>query len=377
MSNISRTIYTQSQGKISNPIADNVIPNLHDCVSPASHNHNGSIAQAALLGAAFLHPSTQIASAATAPPDTFKITDFRKNLEGVIITNEARPALVKQVQAILSEILTQNADNKILQESIAKDGHFSIDILDTKEVNAFYEKGANNLYITTGLLEKVKEKYTNESYDVIAFIIAHELGHALAAQKKTELQDNLLNKNNTWEEDFSDQTAIQLMHRAGYDIQSILGIFGTLFGGAGDQKPIPFLDSHPHDSSRDLFISQTYNQIYSRQSGEYISPLSNKPLAAEVSKEIAIKAKYDIDELKSRAPKTLEEAYIVAARVISEKLPQLQDLKEDYNSRSRYLFRQAGNTIEEEFEEKESKIALLANVNPPKHKTPKLPSLII
>lgn len=362
MTNIPRTIYTQSQGKISNPIADNVIPNLHDCVSPASHNHNGSIAQAALAGAAFLHPSTQIASAATPPPDTFKITDFRKNLEGVIITNEARPALVKQVQAILSEILTQNADNKILQESIAKDGHFSIDILDTKEVNAFYEKGANNLYITTGLLEKVKEKYTNESHDVIAFIIAHELGHALAAQKKTELQDNLLNKNNTWEEDFSDQTAIQLMHRAGYDIQSILGIFGTLFGGAGDQKPIPFLDSHPHDSSRDLFISQTYNQIYSRQSGEYISPLSNKPLAAEVSKEIAIKAKYDIDELKSRAPKTLEEAYIVAARVISEKLPQLQDLKEDYNSRSRYLFRQAGNTIEEEFEEKESKIALLAKV---------------
>ena len=360
MTNISRTIYTQSQGKISNPIADNVIANLHDCVSPASHNHNGSITQAALLGAAFLHPSTQIASAATAPPDTFKITDFRKNLEGVIITNEARLALVKQVQAILSEILTQNADNEILQESIAKDGHFSIDILDTKGVNAFYEKGVNNLYITTGLLEKVKEKYTNESHDVIAFIIAHELGHALAAQKKTELQDNLLNKNNTWEEDFSDQTAIQLMHRAGYDIQSILGIFGTLFGDASDLKPIPFLHSHPHGSDRDLFLLQTYNQIYSRQSGEYISPLSNKPLAPEVSKEIAIKAKYDIDELESRAPRTLEEAYIVAARVISEKLPQLQDLKEDYNSRYECLLREDGNTIEE-FKEKESKI-LLAKV---------------
>jgi predicted unusual protein kinase regulating ubiquinone biosynthesis (AarF/ABC1/UbiB family) len=325
LTNISQTIYTQSQGKISKPKGNNAI--LIDNVSPASHTNNGSITQAALFGAALLQPSTQISSAAPVP-DNFKSTDFRKNLEGIIITDEARPASAKLVKAILSEILTQNADNKILQEAITQDGHFSIDILDTKLVNAFYEKGINSLYSTTGLLARVEEAYTstNKVHDVIAFLMLHEIGHAIAAQKKAELQNNFLNQNNTWEEDFADQTAMKLMHKAGYDIQAVLGIFGTLFGDAGDLKPIPFLDSHPHGSDRDLFLLQTYNQIYSRQSGEYISPLSNKPLAPEVSKEIAIKAKYDIDELESRAPRTLEEAYIVAARVISEKLPQLQDL---------------------------------------------------
>ncbi|MFM7458758.1 MAG: AarF/UbiB family protein, partial [bacterium] len=114
------------------------------------------------------------------------------------------------------------------------------------------------------------------------------------------------------------------------------------FGDTADQKSIPFLDSHPHGSDRDLFLLQTYNQIYSRQSGEYISPLSNKPLAPEVSKEIAIKAKYDVEELAGRVPRTLEEAYIVAARVISERIPQLEDLREDYNSKTRDLFAKSG-----------------------------------
>lgn len=329
MTNISPKVYTQNQRKILK-LANNAILNLQD-VSPASHINNGSIAQAALFGAAFLQPSTQIASAAPVS-DNFKSTDFRKNSEGIIITDEARPASVKLVKDILSEILTQNADNKILQESIAKDGHFSIDILDTKQVNAFYEKGANNLYITTGLLARVEEAYTstNKVHDVIAFLISHEIGHAIAAQKKAELQDNLLNKNNTWQEDFADQTAMKLMHKAGYDIQAVLGIFGTLSRDGSDLKAIPFIDLHPHGSDRDLFLLQTYNQIYSRQSGEYKSPLSNQPLATEVSKEIAIKAKYDIDELESRAPKTLEEAYIVAARVISEKLAQLEEIPTYY-----------------------------------------------
>ena len=330
MTNISRKVYTQSQGNILKPSGNNAIL-IHN-VSPASHPNNGSITQAALFGASLLQPSTQISSAAPVS-DNFKSTDFRKNLEGIIITDEVRPASAKLVKAILSEILTQNADNKILQEAITQDGHFSIDILDTKLVNAFYEKGINSLYSTTGLLARVEEAYTstNKVHDVIAFLMLHEIGHAIAAQKKAELQNNFLNQNNTWEEDFADQTAMKLMHKAGYDIQAVLGIFGTLFGDAGDLKPIPFLDSHPHGSDRDLFLLQTYNQIYSRQSGEYISPLSNKLLAPEVSKEIAIEAKYDIDKLERRAPRTLEEAYIVAARVISEKLAQLEEIPTYYS----------------------------------------------
>ncbi|MFM7458441.1 MAG: hypothetical protein ACKO3R_07270, partial [bacterium] len=274
MTNISPKIYKQSQGGILNPNpAANAIPN---CVSSARHTNNGSITQAALTGAAFLQPLIPITSASSIA-GTAKITDFRKNLEGIIITDQARPALVNLVKDILSEILTQNADNEVLQEAIDKDGRFSIDIFDTNLVNAFYEKGINSLYGTTGLLGRIEEKYTstNKVHDVIAFLISHEIGHAIAAQKKAELKDNILNKNNTWEEDFADQTAMKLMHKAGYDIQAVLGVFATLFGDTADQKSIPFLDSHPHGSDRDLFLLQTYNQIYSRQSGEYISPLSN------------------------------------------------------------------------------------------------------
>ena len=229
-------------------------------------------------------------------PGTKSLSEFRSSIESLII-NDKRPEIHAELKNLLQEIVEQNTGNEFLQGVLEK-GELNISILDATQENAFVEKANNNIYITTALLQKIKEVFPNNYYDAVTFIVCHELGHKLAAERKGELEDNIANSDNTWEEDFADKTALELMHKAGFDIESIDGIFGKLFGDGSKLKSIPGVDSHPHGNDSDLFIKQKINDVFSRQEGEYVSNLSNVSPRREIINELALPNKYDFAKLE-------------------------------------------------------------------------------
>lgn len=296
-------------------------------------------------------------------------TSTHKKLQSLIISDQ-RPNTYKHILDILNEIVTKNNNHDLLKDVIEEKGDFHIDIIDSTETNAFIEFESNNIYITSTLIKKLGEKYGENANDALAFFISHEIGHKLEEQLRSQLKQNILNSDNTWLEDFADQSACQLLHNAGFDLEPILDIFTTLFEAQkGEVKTIPFVMSHPHDADRDLFIRQCYEQIYSRQSGEYTSPLSNNKFKETVQNEVHLKNKYDFVienledfEFKSEGSdyiihsyKSLNKLNIEDCNTIEKGLLKALSILEDFRKKASW---QAGYDIESEREGYQNQINL-------------------
>lgn len=234
-------------------------------------------------------------------------SEFRKSLESLFL-NEKRPELYKQLNQVLNNIITQNQENPYLQKVLEK-GDLNITIVDATIPNAFVERENNNIYITTALLKLIAEKYPENFWDIVAFVVCHEIGHKIAAVRSLEITEKLVERDNQSEEDFADMTALELMYNAGFDIdklisyepdpenpskQKVLGVFEKLFGiDNSNHIIIPGIYSHPHGADRDLFLAQQINSFYSRQEDQFVSNLSNEGLDRKTMEEIKMANKYD------------------------------------------------------------------------------------
>lgn len=251
-------------------------------------------------------------------------TAIYKKLKSLIISQE-RGNSYRHLNDILNEIISQNKDFELFQDLVKEKGGFHVDILDSKEINAFVEFESNNIYITSAMLRYLEEKYDKHVNDALAFVISHEIGHKFELKLRPSLDENFLNEDNTWVEDFADKSACQLMHRAGFDLEPILDFFSILSGTRLENdraKPIPFLMTHPHNSDRDLFIRQCYESIYSRQEGEYVSDLSNHKLTPQIQNENELQGKYNfldsISALKTEDCNTIEKGLLKALSLLKK-----------------------------------------------------------
>lgn len=167
--------------------------------------------------------------------------------------------------------------DRLLQQIPAKERdswHFSFDVIDSKELNAFALPGGP-VFFYTGLLDKL------ETEDELAGIMGHELTHvrkehwakAYADQQKRALGLSLLlmviNANDTIAtaasiandvvltlpfsrraETESDDVGYDLMVGAGFNPNGIVDVFKMLRKESGGGKPPEFLSTHPDDKNR-------------------------------------------------------------------------------------------------------------------------------
>ncbi len=200
------------------------------------------------------------------------------------------------LNGILSEILEQNQANADLQESIKIQGDYTIHIFDAKGANAFIEKEVNTIYVTPDLLRWAYASPNPETK--LATVIAHEIGHKITDRKIQRLKEQnpdddfgFLKDDNTHVEDSADKIAFGLVFKAGHDLKGTLNLFTSLneFNqGTNEQRVvIPFLSSHPHNSSRDNHILANYYDSYLTLNPSYTSKYRNFNPSEDVSKELA------------------------------------------------------------------------------------------
>lgn len=200
------------------------------------------------------------------------------------------------LSGILSEILQQNQANTDLRESIKIQGDYKIHIFDAKGANAFIEIEANNIYITPDLLRWAYASPNPETK--LATVIAHEIGHKITDRKIQRLKEQnpddvfgFLEDDNTHVEDSADNIAFGLVFKAGHDLKGTLNLFTSLneFNqGTNEQRVvIPFLSSHPHNSSRDNHTLINYYDSYLTRNPSYTSKYRDFNPSEDVSKELA------------------------------------------------------------------------------------------
>jgi predicted Zn-dependent protease len=155
--------------------------------------------------------------------------------------------------------------------------HYSFDVLDDKEVNAFALPGGPT-FVFTGLIKKL------DTEDELAGVMGHELTHVRlqhwAHQYEASMNRNvalnlgliLLHANSAIsnlasiadttvfdlpftrsEEHQADNGGYEMMTMAGYNPQGMVRVFQVLQGVGGD-KPPEFLSDHPSDKNRIGFL---------------------------------------------------------------------------------------------------------------------------
>jgi hypothetical protein len=180
------------------------------------------------------------------------------------------PAQYQRIQKIFNTLLPYA--KKVSTEASRWDWEFHV--IKSSEINAGCMAGGK-IIVWSGLIDKL-----NPSDDGIAFIMAHEIGHALAghtsAKQSLQILTNigLLAVNSKYnndaqtqdklrtlsdllislpysrlEEDQADKIGLDLMTRAGYRPEKSLEFFQKMIAMNGS-NPIDFFNSHPSDSAR-------------------------------------------------------------------------------------------------------------------------------
>lgn len=108
-------------------------------------------------------------------------------------------------------------------------------------VNAYVTHNFNNVYITTGLLKKVKYK------DEIAFVIGHELGHAMLGHTS-----NIGWHDNRRNEYIADLIGVYLMQKVGYNPCIVPGLWLRLRSEWGLDL---FTTTHPSPLQRAVYLN--------------------------------------------------------------------------------------------------------------------------
>jgi hypothetical protein len=199
-----------------------------------------------------------------------------------ITVNTERPILFQKASEILNKLLNHNVDNP----SIA-DSNFSINILDSIVSNAYIEIESKKIFITTNLLQAIHSfvaKPENSAYrfnDLLAFILAHEISHVIYDKSGGQTDRELTA---TAMEDYCDKQALELMYKAGFDINSAtFKIF---------QKTSGWSHTHSASSDRENKIEDyKTNEFYSIRN--MIANQSNQNLDLLAAEELEIPGRFD------------------------------------------------------------------------------------
>lgn len=213
----------------------------------------------------------------------------------MMITPEQEKAIGEYVLKVLKErniFLNNKKQQKRCDKILAKlktvlPPDFAVQdqiyIIDSPTVNAFCYIGGK-VFVYRGLLETVKDN------DVLAFVIAHELGHAVARHGAEKLSKSILfsipvdfildeKDEPLWKilgtkitldlvsfkysrsmEFEADRLAVLFVKRAGFDAKKAIDFFGAF-----DQKEMKYwqelLSTHPADNKRIKEIEETTSEI--------------------------------------------------------------------------------------------------------------------
>lgn len=190
--------------------------------------------------------------------------DIRKE-EKMLPDSDAK---VKTLRRVADRLLAQIPDDE------KKIWHFTFDVVQSKDVNAFALPGGP-VFFYTGLIDKL------DTEDQMAGVLAHELTHsrkehwakAYADQQKRALGLNILlilvRANGTAanianiandvvltlpfsrkHETQADEMGFDLMVKAGFNPQGMVDVFEMLRKVSGGGKPPEWLSTHPDDKNR-------------------------------------------------------------------------------------------------------------------------------
>ncbi|MBF0216968.1 MAG: M48 family metalloprotease [Candidatus Omnitrophica bacterium] len=181
---------------------------------------------------------------------------------------------------------------RLVSEIQKEDPSFRSDFffVDADEENAFVMAEGTNVYFYRGLVDYLmgsSMKYLNRTLteDILAFVIAHELSHAvqhtsvwgigIKALEKSERFDYIIQMRKNAEYD-ADSNGIRIMTKAGYDPEGgveLLEMLKKMEKGAAIELPID--SSHPYTVERIYrlknFLLEQKTELYGRRTSKTIT----------------------------------------------------------------------------------------------------------
>ena len=149
----------------------------------------------------------------------FLTIDKSKIITPDLAISSPRPLLQKKISEILQKIIESNAEI----QTIHSQEPFSINLIENNEANAWIEPNNNRITLTIGLLKNIISKLEpyRQNWDAVAFIICHELSHAVYQKDPSlTIYEKFSTKySNNDQEAFADRFALELMNRAGFSVR--------------------------------------------------------------------------------------------------------------------------------------------------------------